>query len=154
MNSEHVKLTDSNSYRCFKGICLWSLVCDLIVVISFFASFSVSFIYHDWGYVGWIVPLVVKLFFMFCFAIMNGYFALILYLEYSNKHDLPLMIIDKTEAAFNKIIKNDTFKTVIGYISILLFIINMFIYTVNFYLIFVSLITFAVLICIRKICKK
>ena len=140
----------SQSYKCFISTCLWSLLSDLIFILSFFTSYIFSFIYEDWGSVGWIVPLIVKLFFVFCFAVANGYFVFILYMEYKkNKQNIPLAIVNKTEQIFNKIIKSNIIKNIIIFISILSYIFNLFISVVNFYTIIGGLMSFGILLMIH-----
>ena len=146
-----MEFRNSQSYRCLICLCLWSLLSDLIVIISFFASYAFSFHYHDWAYVGWIVPLLVKLFLVFCFSIAIGYFAYIVYSEFK-KHELnlPFGLIIKTEEIFNKIVKNNTFRNIIISISIFSFILNMFILVVNLFTILTALIAFGIFTVIFK----
>ena len=146
-----MEFQDTQSYRCFKSICLWSLLSDLIVILSFFASYVFSFVYHDWGYVGWIVPLIVKLFFVLCFAIANGYLVFVLYLEYrKRKQNIPLVLVNKTEQIFNKTFANNLIKKILVFISIFSFIINLFISIINFYTIIACFITLGILLLINS----
>ena len=144
-------IKNSQWYRCFKSVCLWSLLSDITVIISFFVSYLFTFIYHDWMAVGWIVPLLTKVFFIWCFAVAVGYLAFIFYSEYvKNNSNLPLFIIEKTEVAFNKIVKNNVIEKIISIISVVSFLLNIFVSVINFYIIIISLITFGILLVIYK----
>ncbi len=146
-----MEFQDTQSYRCFKSICLWSLLSDLIVILSFFASYVFSFVYHDWGYVGWIVPLIVKLFFVLCFAIANGYLVFVLYLAYRKREqNIPLVLVNKTEQIFNKTFANNLIKKILVFISIFSFILNLFISIINLYTIIACFITLGILLLINS----
>ena len=146
-----MEFKNSQSYRCFQCVCLWSLLFSLLVFLSFFISFAFSFVYPNWGYVGWIVPLLAVVFFSLCIAVATGYLAFTIYFEY-RKHEpnLPLAIVIKTEEFFNKILKNNTVKNIIFFISILSYILYLSIIVLNLSFIILSLITFGILFVIYQ----
>lgn len=152
---------DSQSYRCFKSVCLWSLILDLIVILCFSIGYILTLIVaciktpsfaQGFGWIAIVFPTIfLKLLSLLCLAVANGYLAHILFLEFVKKEqNLPLGIVDKTESNFNRIIKNDTVRIVITLISMISFGFNIFLSVVNFYTIIIGLITFAVLIIIWK----
>lgn len=135
----------SPSHRCFKSICIWSLLSDLIVILSFIASYSFVFAYKDWGYVGWIIPLFVKILFTWFFAIANGYLAFILFCEYKKNYtNLPLFLVIKTENIFYKLIRTNTANNIINTFAIISFVINLIILVLNLYTVLISLVSFLV----------
>ena len=146
-----MEFKNTQSYKCFRSICLWSLLSDLIVILSFCTSLAYAYVNEDWGRVGWIVPLLVKLFFVFCFAVAIGYFSYVLYMEYEKEvSDLSLTLINKTEEIFNKIIRNNFVKNTAFFISILSFSLNALLLIINFYMTLVGLITFGILLFIKR----
>lgn len=156
-----MKFNESQSYRCLKSVCLWSLLSDLIVVSCFFIGYILTCIVgflispdfaQGFGWIAIVMPVILlKLFFSICFAVANGYFAFVLYLEYKkNKQNLQLFIVNKTEEIFNKIIKNDLIKSIIVFISILSFIFNLFISVINLFAVLVGFITFGILLFINS----
>lgn len=156
-----MKFKESQSYKCLKTICLWSLLGDLIIIACFFigyimtciAGFVISSDFaQGFGWLAIVAPVILlKLFFLLCFAIANGYFAFILYLEYKkNTQSLPLLIVNKTEQFFDKLIKNNLVKNIIFILSILSFIVNIIISAINFYTILIGFITFGILLLIKK----
>ncbi len=150
------------SYRCFKSVCLWSLILDLIVFLCFsigyILTFIVSFIKtphfaQGFGWIAMVFPTIfLKLISLLCLAVANGYLAYILFLEFWKKEqNLSLKIVDKTEVLSNKIIKNNIVGIIITILSMLSYAFNIFLSVINFYTIFIGLITFVILLII---CKK
>ena len=133
-----MEFKNSQSYRCFKSICIWSLLSDIIVICCFLTGYIITCIVglikgndfaQGFGWLAIVIPtILLKLFFLICFAVANGYFIYILYLEYRKKaQNLPLAIVNKTEEIFNKIIKNNIIKIIVTFLAILSYAFNLFI---------------------------
>ena len=151
----------SQSFRCFKSVCLWSLFGILTVIACFFTGYILTCIAglikgsafaQGFGWIAIVFPtILLTLLLLLCFAIANGYLIFILYMEYVKKsNNLPLFVAEKTEAVFNRIVKSNVIKNIISIISVVSFILNIFISAINFYIIIIALITFGILLVIYK----
>ena len=156
-----MEFRNSQSYRCFKSVCLWSLLTHLMIffcfIIGYILAYAVGFLISSnfaqgFGWVAIVFPAIfLTLFSVICFALANGYLATIFYLEYfKNEQNLPLTIVDKTEQISDKIIKNNLVKNILIYISVISFVLNLLISVVNFYTILIGILTFFILLTIHK----
>ena len=115
----------TESYRYFKSLCLWSLLSDIIFVLSFLLSWAYTLKNPNWMQIGWIIPLFTKAFLILIFCVANSHFAYTLYLERIKKEKVFLLkIIKDTEYIFNKLFKNFFISNLIIILSIISYIIN------------------------------
>ena len=147
----------SLSNRCFKSVCLWSLVCDLTVFAVFIAGYILTVVMTSGSHnssvgqgLGWLVivfpTILAKIISIALFAVANGYLAFIFYSEYKkNEQNLPFGIVIRTEQILNQIVKNDLAYKVINFVSMLSFVFNMLFLIINFYAIVLGLAVFAIL---------
>ena len=143
--------------RCFKSVCLWSLLCDLVVFAIFIAGFVLTVVITSGSHnsslgkgLGWLIivfpTILAKIISIVLFAVANGYLAFIFYSEYKKKEQsLPLGIVNRTEYIFNQRVTNDLAYKVINFVSICSFVFNVLILIINFYAILIGLASFAIL---------
>ena len=157
-----MEFKNSLSYRYFKSVCLWSLTLVLTVIavflIGYILTVLITFVNQDSNLgqgLGWLLivlpSILMVIISVIFFAIVSGYFAFILYLEYIKKEqNIPIGFVDKTEQIFNKIIKNVLAQKFIFFISIFSFVLNTILLIFNFYAIIIGLVSFAVLIILHQ----
>ena len=91
------------SFKCLKniGFCLTFLW--ILVVVSFFVSFSFSFILEGWGQVGWIVPLFCCIGLIFFFVLSASFLFLICVKESLYKQtNITIGLLEKTNCFLSK----------------------------------------------------
>ncbi len=152
---------NSQSYRCFKSVCLWSLLGILTLVVCFFSGYILTLVAglikgsafaQGFGWIVIILPtILLMLLFVLCFAIANGYLFFVLYLECTKSNNIPLLVVEKTEAAYYKIVKNEIVDKIVSTIAIIAYFFGVFIFIIKFYAIIICAITFVILLVIYKI---
>ena len=157
-----MEFKDSQTNKCFRCVCLWSLFGDLLVIFIFLTGFIITRCaasqmtpdsLQGFTWMVMVIPAIAtKILLSCCFVAANVYLAFISHQEHkTNTISLSLKPIYKTEEIFNKSIKNKSVKSIIIYISIFSYILNSLISMSNPYALFVIFITFTILLLITKI---
>lgn len=156
-----MEFMNTQSYRCLKSICLWSLIFNLTIVLCFFIGYILTCIVgftvgadfaQGFGWLAIVVPTILTaMLSVVCFMISIGYFAFVIYLECKGQeYALPLIMVNNTEQIFNKLIKNNIIKNIVIFISVISFVFSLLISVMNILAIFIGFMTFGILLLVHN----
>ena len=152
----NMEFINTISYRCFKCVCLWSLILFFAIVLCFCIGYILTCIAgviagnnfaQGFGWLAIVLPTIFAVIISaILFMIANGYLAFILFFEYRKPADkLPIKIIEKTEQLFEKLIKNNKIKKIIFVLSIFSFVLSLFVSVLQIYSVLIGFIAFVIL---------
>lgn len=137
-----MKFGASKTYQCIKFSGLYSLAAWIIIILLFVISFLYAQIDYKWGAVGWVVPAVASLVFLFVFSVLFAYCIFVYYKEFLSKGDTycPLLISKADNLFFNL-----PFKTLVLIFALIAFGCNVF------FTCFIGIYVFIIPICLSFI---
>ena len=145
-----MEFKNPNAVRVFRTLSLYSLMGDLVVILSFYISLAFGYVNSGWGQVGWVVPLFLKLVFVLFFTVACSYSAFVLFVSKPEEPHFLYSIACATEFYFNEFIKSVIVREIIKFVSILSFIITLSIVMINFYFLFIAILVFALAYIVDK----